>query len=121
MQEQLTALALGVGARTVECLYDAGRPLRWSDIHRALGDRLASRGTLTKTLSRLVAAGVVENRGDVYDLPHPEATAVLLEAADVLEAEVLEKRLAAVGERRKDRRLARDRRDGTNVISLLGR
>jgi DNA-binding HxlR family transcriptional regulator len=121
MEEQLAALGLGVGARTVECLYEAGRPLRWSDIHRALGDRLASRGTLTKTLSRLVEADVVVNRGGVYDLPHPEATAALLEAADVLNSAVLQERLAGVEERRRNRRLARERREGTNVISMRGR
>ena len=99
MEEQLTALALGVGARVAETLAVSDRPLRWHELHTALEQDLNSRGTLTKTLRRLVDAGLVVRVGDAYALAYPRAVAQVLEQAATLGATVATARAQVAADR----------------------
>ena len=99
MEQQLAALGLGVGAAVAEALAIRREPMRWEDLREALGDGLSSRGTLTKTLTRLGHAGVVHKRDGLYELAHPARTQLLLEVAAELAADI-----AAEGARSADAR-----------------
>ena len=106
MEEQLNALALGAGARVAETLLRARAPLRWRDLYAALEHELGSRGTLTKTLRRLMDAGLVEKLGDAYSLRHEDAIRAVLDRAAQLDVAVQRDRLTAAERRLRDLRVA---------------
>src|SRR3954463_10846497 len=95
MEEQLAALGLGLGARVIECLRDAGRPLLWKELYAALEEELGSRGTLTKTLTRLANTNLVVRKGGRYSLTHEAEITAVLRAATALEVAIAEARLGA--------------------------
>lgn len=101
MEEQLTALGLGAGARVAECLHESGRPLLWNELYAVLEDEFGSRGTLTKTLTRLIKADLVARENGRYRLRHPDLTASVLRSAAGLEVAVAEARLDSARRRRR--------------------
>jgi DNA-binding HxlR family transcriptional regulator len=99
MEEQLAALGLGFGASVAEQLYLAREPQQWSELHDALKGTLGSKGTLTKTLTRMVDAGIVVKSGQRYALLHPDRVAAVLAVGADLNADVLAVRSQAAGYR----------------------
>ena len=99
MEEQLLALGLAAGARIAEELRVAERPLRWHELYSRLEEELGSRGTLTKSLTRLIDAGLVAKADGTYQLVHPERMAALLRAGADLSATVAADRAVAAKER----------------------
>ncbi len=81
MEQQLRALGSGFGASVAEALALADGPMRWKELHQAVGTDRGSRGTLTKTLTRMSEAGLVEKQRDRYRLVHAGHTGAVLRAA----------------------------------------
>ncbi|WP_121250167.1 hypothetical protein [Solirubrobacter pauli] len=99
MEDVFAALGLGHGAAIAEHLQASDEPLTWSEIWHGIKDTGASRGTLTKSLARMIEAGLVRRDDETYVLRYRPELALVLRDGASLAAEIQADRARMAAER----------------------